>query len=159
MREIIHQYGGFLVEAAVFIALIALLFVNITDADGNKGIINIVSAHTRNDANDYASYTDFDVYVAESGAHDPQITFTSETIHVGGIDPADSFSAFDSEGNALPVVVLSVRERGKGYIEPGDDGEFYIPNEGVYTFCVRAVDRDGRESVCEVDVPVNREEE
>lgn len=66
MKQVIETYGRFVLEAVVVSFLFILLFTQITDKDGNKGVLKIIGAGLETGGVDYGSYTDFDVYQAEN---------------------------------------------------------------------------------------------
>jgi hypothetical protein len=156
MREIIHQYGEALLDAVVFIAMITLLFINITDDHGNKGIVDIVAANIPNESPEYCDYSDFDIYAKESGSEKPCIIYNAGAFNIGSFDPAGCFEAYDSEGKTAGIKVLSVRECGGDFLMPDEDGKFDITEEGIYTVRVSAIDSKGRKSIYEADIPMNR---
>ena len=60
MKQLFDIYGKFLLEAAIVVTLILLLFAGISDEKGNRGMLKMIGAKIPVNSVDYSSYTDYD---------------------------------------------------------------------------------------------------
>lgn len=160
MEKIINEYGKFLLDALVVGLLIAFLFANVTDAEGNKGIIQIVGAHLTTWDTDYETYTDYGTYAVESDCLPPVISYTGVgTMQTGTNKLTDYINAKAWDGTELALDVLSVKRR-SGVELAGcynaDAAEISFDRPGIYEIRVAATDAWNRKVVCDVQIPVSR---
>lgn len=155
MEQIIKNYGGFLLDAMVLAVLMTLLFTQVTDAEGNRGIFRIIGAGIETDGIDYAAYTDIDAYMTESSKSAPVISFDGRSIiRVGNIDLADHIKAMDCTGAELKIRVLAVTDC-TGAELPCNDTDTNFPRAGIYEVKVTAVDAWNKRTTSEIRIAVN----
>lgn len=160
MRQIIEAYGKFLLDALVVVLLMGFLFATVTDDAGNRGIFQIIGANLETGGNDYSSYTDFDVYEAESKKSAPAITYDASVLAGTGRNRLDSFiRASDDTGKELPFYVTSIQSPGHEELiasyQP-DTSEIEFLEPGIYTVELWAVDALYKKTAGRIRIPVNR---
>lgn len=155
MKQIIKNYGGFLLDVTVLALLITLLFSQITDAKGNRGILNMIGAGIKTEGADYAEYTDMDTYVTESSKTAPVISFDDSIIKVGNIDLTNHIKAADHTGAELQIKVLAVTNR-NGTELSFNDASVNFPVAGIYEVKVTAVDAWNRRTTSRIRLAVNK---
>lgn len=154
MEQIIKNYGGFLLDAMVLVVLMTLLFMQTTDAEGNRGILHIIGAGIETDGIDYAAYTDIDTYMTESSKPAPVISFDGNSIiHVGNINLADYIKAMDCTGAELQIRVLAVTDSTGAELPCSDTINF--SRAGIYSVTVTAVDAWNKRTTSEIRIVVN----
>lgn len=149
-------YGGFLLEAVVAVLLLVLLFSELTDTDGNSGIIRIIGANITLKPADYSNYSDFASYVEDSGRKPPVITYTGGSqISVGEDCLREWFYAQDDAGIELPVTIISVTDLFGTEILCDDAGKMVFAQAGIYRVKVTAVDGRNKRTTNVINIPVN----
>lgn len=159
MKQVMESYGVFVLEALVVSLLLVLLFTQITDKAGNKGVLKIIGAGLETEGADYGSYTDFDVYQAESAKSAPIITYdTPAALKTGSNRLADYIKATDYAGGELPIKVISVQNPAGAdvTVECDEDTVINLTEPGIYKLTVSAVDDGNRLSTCEIKIAVNK---
>lgn len=160
MKQVLEIYGKFLLDAVVVILLLILLLFQITDADGNKGVFELIGNYLQSDVQEGVKYADFDVYKTECDRAKPVISYigtehTDTGVHV----LTEYISAVDSEGNQIPFQVVNVigpdgTELTEYVKEDYQEVSFITP--GIYTVSVSARDIWNKKTVCTIRIPVNR---
>lgn len=160
MKQVVETYGKALLEAAVVILLMVLLFAGIEDGQGNRGIFRIIGNRIQTEHTDDRDYTDFNIYRAESIKAAPSIRYqASELLHTGINNMSACIQAVDYEGRELPFEVRNI------FSPDGEDitaaynlgtMDVYFPEAGIYVVKVAAGDDIKKEFVCTVRLPVNR---
>lgn len=172
MKELMKQYGGFVLAGVVLLVLLILLFSGVTDEQGNRGIIKIVAAKLDTEGTDYAAYTDYDTYKTESTKTAPEITYQDiGYFPVGTVNFLQHVTATDYAGRRLSNAgsVVDDAEKGSGYLKitnledaSGNDlsaninaetGEITLPEAGIYEVTIRAQDDGYRKSKSVIRVP------
>lgn len=160
MEKIINEYGKFLLDAMVVALLIAFLFGNVTDDEGNRGVFHIIGAHLQTWDTDYEAYTDYNSYAVESDCIPPVISYDGTlTMRTGTSRVTDFIRAKAWDGTELAVNVVSVKNSGGidmlGKYNP-DTQELQLDYPGIYTIRVSAKDAWNREQKCDIRIPVSR---
>lgn len=155
MEEIIKQYGNMLLECLIVGLLFVLIFVNIEDVEGNKGVLQIIGARLYEETADYAAYTDFDVYEEDAYKSAPVIEYSGTSILIGERNLSDYISAFGYAGAELPVKIISVVDRTGRELPVIDEQKVDFDTPGIYIVTVRTVDDTKKATVCTIKIPVN----
>lgn len=159
MELIIKTYGKFLLEGIAVILVFGLLFVQVEDADGNRGILHIIGAHLQMEQTG-AEYTDFITYQSEGKKNAPVISFTaSNVLYTGTYSVTDCITAVGDNGVSLPVTLLGVWDPfgvEQDAAAWAERGQLVFEDSGIYTVKVAAVDTANRKTVCLIPIPVNR---
>lgn len=157
MQEIMEYYGKGLQSVLVFLLLVTMLFVSITDAQGKQGIAAIVG-------DNMAVYEerapDFSTYEEESRKAAPMITSQIKTAVLVGEHVIDEFLlAKDYAGGSLKLWVKSV-QRPTGELDApaydAENGKLLFAEVGIYVITVYTIDTENRYTECTVRIPVNR---
>lgn len=158
MEQIIRTYGKFLLEAAVFAAVLLLLAAGITDGEGNRGIFRIVGAQIQE--GEYVSHRgDVDCYESESKKAVPAIRYTAGgALNTGSYATDSILQAVDYSGAGLAVHISSICDPGGteqigSY--PQNVTQIHFARRGIYTVTASATDAWNRKSVCTIRIPVN----
>lgn len=159
MKLVIEHYGKFMLEAIVVIAVTGIIFLGLTDANGNMGIFAVTGAHLEVEAENYLNYTDFkNVYKTESEKSAPHITWYGGRIVAGTHALSDYIKATDYAGNNLGFLVQSITAPdGSDCLSSynQDTTEISLLQMGVYTVTVSAEDDGKRTTKATVQIPVN----
>ena len=160
MEEIIREYGAFLLSGIAILLLLGILFNNIEDAEGNKGIFAMTGAKLETVDIDYKSYNDFkNTYQIESAKPIPDITYNGGHLWTGIIKLTDCIKAEDYAGRTLSVKILEIlNPKGIELIDNYNTttSEIYLEEAGIYTITVSAVDDINKSSKCIIQIPVNK---
>lgn len=158
MKQIVGQYGKFLLEGMILVILLMLLFVGIRDDAGNQGVPHIVGARLPTGGINYDSYSDFDACHTESGKQKPTIDYVGGNLTVGVIKLSDYIHATDYAGSDLQIKIMEIRSpNGSDIIGAmADTTEITLDVPGVYTVKLRAIDGGGRKTVCTLNIVVNK---
>lgn len=159
MKQIFDVYGRFLLEAAVVVTLIVLLFTGISDENGNRGIFRMIGAKLPVNSVDYSGYADYDTYHVESIKDAPVIHFQiGEMIKKGNYKLSDCIVAEDYAANSLPIKIISVKAPDDTDVTGEcdlDTTEIVFHESGVYTVTVSAKDDVNHKRIKVIKVPVN----
>lgn len=160
MKIITEQYGKMLLDLLVVASLMLLLFSQVTDDKGNRGIFQIMGAQLPAETEQDFSH-EFDVYAKESQKPAPVIAASyGGTLVVGEYPLEELVSAVDWEGTALEVQLMSVSfaaGSGEAVEHECNTKSMLFEEAGIYTLRVMAVDAGMRRTVSLIRVPVNRE--
>lgn len=159
MKQIFDVYGRFLLEAAVVVTLIVLLFAGISDENGNRGVLRMIGAKLPVNSVDYNGYADYNVYEAESTKDAPVIRLQLGTmIKKGNCKLSDCIVAEDYAANTLPITIISVKAPDDTDVTGDcnlDTTDIVFHNAGVYTVTVSAKDDVNHKRVKVIKIPVN----
>ena len=159
MKQLFDIYGKFLLEAAIVVTLILLLFAGISDENGNRGMLKMIGAKIPVNSVDYSSYTDYDSYQTESTKEAPVIHLQLQTmIKKGSCKLSDCILAEDYAANPLSIKVISVKAPDDMDITGNcnlETTEIVFEQPGVYTVTVSAKDDANRKRVKVIKIPVN----
>lgn len=159
MKQIIQTYGTYLLEAAVLLSVVAVLFWGITDGDGNRGALQIAGSMLPLNEQQEGESGDFAVYEAESGKEPPTIfCIGTEPLPTGRHAVSGCIRAKDRYGTELPLRILGIENpQGEEILDNYDreSTELDFAQPGIYTFRVLAVDGSNRRSECLIRIPVN----
>lgn len=160
MKEIIKQYGGFILEAIVFALLCFFLFTNITDNNGNKGVFAIIGSNIPTVNVDYDTYSDFTSFKIEAEKTSPEIEYkrTDQMYTVSNL-LADYIKVTTYSGNPAHIKVLSLNDENgndctSAYNET--DGTITFSNPGIYTIRLKATDDINKKKIVDIKIPVER---
>lgn len=157
MEQIIKIYGKTLLEASLLILLVTILFTQVTDAKGNRGILPIIGANIVGVDNNYREYTDFDALEVDAIKTKPVITYTvGNDVRVGDFLPLDYIHAIGSTGALLPIKVIQITNQDGLAIVFEEESQVVFDKAGIYTVTVRVIDEIKKETVCEIQIPVNQ---
>lgn len=161
MKLVIEQYGKFILEAIVIIALMSIIFSSLTDNEGNKGIFAVTGAQIKIDGVDYSAYTDFrGVYKMESEKEKPKISFESGRLTIGTYALSNYIKAVDYAGNTLRLKVISIKAPdGREIVESYNQNttEVSLLQAGVYTVTLLAVDDGNNTTKTIIQIPINNQ--
>lgn len=160
MREVVEHYGRFILDGMVVIALIAIIFINLTDSEGNKGIFAITGAQLAISDQNYHTYTDFKgTYKIESEKTAPTIYFECDRLEVGVHALSNYIKAVDYVGNNLAIKVISIKAP-DGTEVIGEYNhlttEINMVQSGVYTVTVSVLNDSNRTTNATIQIPMNR---
>lgn len=160
MREIIKQYGGFLLEAIVLVLLCSFLFINMKDNNGNKGVFAILGANITTVNVDYGSYSDFASFKNEAAKTEPDIKYkrTDQMYTISNL-LSDYVEITTYSGNTAHLKVISLNDESGNdclgaYNET--DGTITFSNPGIYTIRLRATDEINKRKTVDIKIPVER---
>lgn len=161
MEQIIKSYGKILLDMLVLGCLLSVLFGGLTDDAGNEGILHIIGAHFAAEEQE-VERTDLQVYVTEGKIPPPRIFYAGESaILTGRRRLAEYIKATDAEGKNLQIQLLAVLDESGRQIENCNfettGVEFQMP--GIYTVQIAAVDERRKKNVCQIRLPVSKQEE
>lgn len=157
MEQIVKTYGKTILEASALILLVVILFTQVKDDKGNRGILQIIGANIVSLDNNYREYTDFEVFETDATRAKPVITYEgSNDIHVGDIFCIDDIQAVSSFGTSLPVKVIRITNQDGVEIAFDENVPMVFDVEGIYTVTVSVVDEIKKETVNEIKILVNQ---
>jgi hypothetical protein len=150
MYEVIKVYGKTIFQAVILVGLLCLLFQDVMDENGNRGILKIVSDHTEMQTENPA---DFETFCEESQKSPPYfVTVETGYLETGQYELTDIVKAWDYAGNELQVCLLKVISPDGTILE----NELDFQESGVYELNVMAADHENRVRYAAVSIPVNR---
>lgn len=161
MEKIMDEYGRFALDLLAMGLLLAYLFGTVTDAEGHRGILEIMGAQITVWNTDYTAYQDYHTYEAEAQKENPVIEYiATEPMALGENRAADYIAASAWDGAELPFLIIRVEDwRGTEVDLNGvyneADNSLNFSNPGIYK--VRVVASDGnRKTECDIRIPVSR---
>lgn len=162
MEQIGSLYGKFILEGIVVVCLAGFLFWNISDTDGNAGMLEIIGSNLPKIDEKYDSYTDFkEVYKEESNKDAPKIFLIAGAVDIGKIKLSQIIKAVDYSGREIKLVVMSIKNmQNEELIENYnlETMEIDLTNAGVYSVLVKATDDGNRTTECQIKIPVNNKQ-
>ena len=162
MEQIGSLYGKFILEGIVVVCLAGFLFWNISDTDGNAGILEIIGSNLPKIDEKYDSYTDFkEVYKEESNKDAPKIFLIAGAVDIGKIKLSQIIKAVDYSGREIKLAVMSIKNmQNEELIENYnlETMEIDLTNAGVYSVLVKATDDGNRTTECQIKIPVNNKQ-
>lgn len=159
MEQVIRTYGRFLLEVVVVAALVLLLFAEITDGQGNRGILRIAGAVLKEEET-FPERLDVECYRDACARNAPVITYTVAGMLYTGEYPLEKiFMAKDDRGTVLSLNVRSIcSPHGEEQEYSAETEQICFDERGIYTVCVSATDAWNRTCICECRIPVNSQE-
>lgn len=159
MKIVIEQYGRFILDGIVVVAVMVIIFLGLSDANGNKGIFKVTGAQLEIENVDYTAYTDFKgTYKTESEKTKPKITFTGVRVATGNLVLSDYIKATDYTGASLFIQISSILSPEGDELIDGYNTEttaITLLEPGVYTIKVSATDSSSHKTESTVQFPVN----
>lgn len=159
MKLVIEHYGRFILDGIVVVAVMMIVFLWLTDSEGNKGIFAVTGAQINIDATDYTAYTDFKgVYKTESEKKHPRISFTGGRITIGTHTLSNYIKAVDDAGQNLAIKVSSIlAPDGTEVVGTYNQNttEITFSQSGIYTLTVSVLDEGNRMTKTNIKIPVN----
>lgn len=160
MKQILEEYGTFLLEGMVLVSILGLLFGRITDEAGNKGMYAMIGAKIKTQDFAYGGYTDFKETVSkECKKTAPKIHYYGGSLQTGIVRLSEVIYATDYAGRNLQIKIKEIHtplgESGMETFLP-DTMELVMEEPGIYTVCVLAKDDGNRTSECIIRIPVNK---
>lgn len=160
MKLILEQYGKFIMTGVVVVALLSILFFGVTDGNGHRGFLQIFGAQMDTAGTDYSAYQDYGQLKTESLKTKPEITAATDTNVFAGTEYGigDLIKAADDNGTDLSVTVDSITDANGNDVTSiynSTTEKVTFPEQGIYTFEVRAVDGGNRGTKSTVKIPVN----
>lgn len=159
MKQVIEQYGKFILSSIIVFAVLYVIFEGLMDNEGNRGIFAVIGAQIKVDNVNYNTYVDFqNVYKAESEKEAPQIRFENIRLITGIHALSNYIKAVDYAGNPLAIKVLSVcAPDGTNLLASYNNNttEFLMSQVGIYTAKVLAVDDGNRTTEVMIQIPIN----
>lgn len=152
MRVIIMTYGKALAALVTVSMLLVLMFAEVRDDAGNRGILAVTGANIHTGEEERPP--EFAAYCAESIKKPPRfVSVNASSYRVpGAYQISDFVTAWDDAGNELFVHVLSVTDEAGNEMENG----LMFSKAGIYRICVCAVDDGNRKTECEIKIPINQ---
>ena len=162
MEKIMDEYGRFALDLLAMCLLLAYLFGTVTDAEGHRGILEIMGAQIAVWNTDYTAYQDFDTLETEAQKDKPVIEYIAyKPMTLGDNRAADYIAASAWDGAELPFLIIRVEDwRGTEvdlngvYNEADNSLNFLSP--GIYKVRVIAKDSGNRKTECDIRIPVSR---
>ena len=149
MHEVIKVYGKTILQAIILVGVMRLVFRGVTDENGNKGIVEIVSGHMDQQMENPA---DFETFYEESQKAPPHFeTAITGYLKIGTYQMTDIIKAWDYAENELQIQLMKVISPDGTVLENKLD--FQMP--GVYEVSVMTEDHDNRVRYAVVNIPVN----
>lgn len=162
MEKIMDEYGRFALDLLAMGLLLAYLFGTVTDAEGHRGILEIMGAQITVWNTDYTAYQDYHTYEAEAQKENPVIEYiATEPMALGENRAADYIAASAWNGAELPFLIIRVEDwRGTEVDLNGvyneADNSLNFSNPGIYKVRVVASDAGNRKTECDIRIPVSR---
>ena len=162
MEKIMDEYGRFALDLLAMGLLLAYLFGTVTDAEGHRGILEIMGAQITVWNTDYTAYQDYHTYEAEAQKENPVIEYiATEPMALGENRAADYIAASSCDGAELPFLIIRVEDwRGTEVDLNGvyneADNSLNFSNPGIYKVRVVASDAGNRKTECDIRIPVSR---
>ena len=135
MHEVIKVYGKTILQAIILVGVMWLVFRGVTDENGNKGIVEIVSGHMDRQTENPADFE----------------TAITGYLKIGTYQMTDIIKAWDYAENELRIQLMKVISPDGTVLENKLD--FQMP--GVYEVSVMTEDHDNRVRYAVVNIPVN----
>ena len=162
MKLIMEQYGKFIMTGVVVVAVFIALFFGVTDGQGHRGFLQIFGSKIQTDQVDYSAYQDYGTLKTESLKTKPEFTFvpTGNAKTDTEYDLSELIRATDYDGTELAITVdriLDEHDNEVSSIYDSTTGKVNFPEQGIYTFEVRAVDGGNRSTKSTVRIPVNKQ--
>lgn len=173
MKELVKQYGDFVLAGIIFIALVVLIFSGVQDGEGNQGMRSVLAAHMDVEGIDYSAYSDFEAYSAEGAKTFPTIAYRDNGyLPVGTVNFVNLVETVDYAGRVLGYAGSTVdeAERQNGYLKIAsledaegnnlsaginmDTGEITFPAAGTYKVTLYAQDDGFRKTSSVIHVAV-----
>ena len=158
MKTVIDTYGKFVLELMIMSLLVVNVFGSTGDKQDNYGVFHIIGANTAANSVNHIKYVDFkEVYREECNKSVPSIKVLGTHLEIGSNKLSDYITAYDYKGEALPVIISSIKDMlGTELLEyyDTDSTEIFFSKAGVYTIEAEAVDRDYRSYKCQIQIPV-----
>ena len=149
MHEVIKVYGKTILQAIILVGVMWLVFRGVTDENGNKGFVEIVSGHMDQQMENPA---DFETFYEESQKAPPHFeTAITGYLKIGTYQMTDIIKAWDYAENELQIQLMKVISPDGTVLENKLD--FQMP--GVYEVSVMTEDHDNRVRYAVVNIPVN----
>ena len=159
MKQIITEYGYFLLDGIALVLLVFLLFHGMA-ANNGSNLFSVIGPNLKIETVNYNTYTDFKrTYLLESEKKPPFIFYQGGNLTIGDICLTNYIKATDHAGHTLPVKILSILNmHGTELIGSfrQDSSEITLSQPGIYTIAVSAVDDGNRLTKCTIKIPVNR---
>lgn len=148
MREVIEIYGKTIFHIVIMAVLLGLIFIKMTDVEGNRGIHAIISNHMESYVECPADVTAF---CSEAEKNPPYFTsMVSGYLKPGKYQTNDIIKAWDYEGKELEVHIIQVFSMDGKELEK----ELNFSQPGIYEIKAAAVDRENRMRYCSVKIPI-----
>ena len=142
--------------------LFCLLFGQIEDRNGNRGVLHIIGANLPMEEQNTIDYEDFAVYQREGSKRPPAICFNAaKVLYTGTYQVAQCITAVDNANAELPVCLLGAWDPHGVEVDVTEQaarGELVFEHAGVYIVKVAATDAGNRRTVCLIRIPVNKQE-
>ena len=149
MHEVIKVYGKTNLQAIIHVGVMRHVITGVTDENGNKGIVEIVSGHMDRQMENPA---DFETFYEESQKAPPHFeTAITGYLKIGTYQMTDIIKAWDYAENELRIQLMKVISPDGTVLENKLD--FQMP--GVYEVSVMTEDHDNRVRYAVVNIPVN----
>ena len=159
MKQVITNFGYFLLEGTALLLLMLLLFHQMTETGSDESIFSAVGSHLQIEHINYSQYKDFkETFVLESEKTQPAVFYQGGHLTTGTACLTDVIHARDYAGNALPIQISSIKNmHGIELIESfsPDTANITLSESGIYTISVSAIDDGNRLTTCTITVPVN----
>lgn len=161
MNKIFEHYGKAFLSGTVFLLVMILVFHNVKDNNGNKGIFKIIGANLKTESIDYKSYTDFDTYASESMKAHPEIKYdyTGMIFATEEIPLTDFIKATEYTGGTLNIRMLNITDQNEIEVTScynADTGKIIFPTAGEYKLTMAVKDSASKRYTCTIRVPVNK---
>lgn len=155
MKKIIKVLGGATL-CGICLSMMLILVFHTTDADENEGMLEIVGADFEGLWTDNST-AGFDTYEEEAAKQFPEISYkTAAALGVGVYELDMVVTAHDHMGNPVRVKVSSMALPDGTEITGLDEvSQLTFQMPGIYVLKLKARDSWNRESVKEVEIPVN----
>lgn len=162
MKLIMEQYGRFIMTGVIVVAVFIALFFGVTDGNGHRGFLQIFGAQMDTGGIDYSTYRDYGTLTTESLKTKPEFTcaLTGNALTGTEYDLSSLIKATDYDGADLSIAVehiLDEHDNEVSSIYDSTTGKVNFPEQGIYTFEVRAVDGGNRSTKSTVRIPVNKQ--
>ena len=159
MKQIITDFGYFLLDGIALVLLVALLFHGMA-ANTSTNLFAAVGPNLKIETVNYNNYTDFKrTYLLESEKKPPIIFYQGGNLTTGDICLTDYIKSTDHAGNALPIKISSILNmQGTELIDTfrQDSSKINLSQPGIYTISISAVDDGNRLTKCTIKIPVNK---
>ena len=159
MKQVITNFGYFLLDGTALVMLLVLLFYGMT-ASGNSNLYSAIGNNLSIASVNYNNYTDFKgMYLTEAAKTPPAIYYDGGNLTLGTICLTDYIIAKDHAMNILPIYFSSIiSPHGTELIDTfrHDLATITLTDPGIYTVTASSVDDGNRVTKCSIQIPVNR---
>lgn len=161
MKKLMNYSGDMIIGMLVMGMIFTFVLNNMTDANGNKGLFNILASYENIKIYNYSDFQDIKSTISYAKIEKPNVKLNTETQIIAGQSYAysDLFSLQQPEKTIKSINVVSVKTKdGVDYSSSIDktNKNLSFGSAGTYTVEVKIIDTENISATRNVNVSVNR---